>query len=346
MNLSIRIKSFISHLLFTSGITTARILNLSEDNFLVLMYHRIIPQALATEMIEEGMYVTPKTFELHINYLKDNFNVVPAGKIYKNIDKEYRSEKNRPVCIITFDDGWYDFYQYAFPILKKYNLPATVFLPTGFIDTADWFWTDRLSSILSQRSQKSDTSSSAQSADQNILELASKIENLKGGITKRIDTAISLLKKYKLNQIEQVLNELNRRWNISLNQTGRAFLNWREIKEIYTSGLVEFGSHTHMHNLLDTIDEKELLEELKIPISILKEKSIVDPESIYFCYPNGNFNSIIASKVREMGYKMAFTTVHRWVNFNFDPYQMGRIAIHEDMSFSKPMFANRIAGYI
>ena len=346
MNLSIQFKSILSHILFRSGITKKRILNLSENNFLVLMYHRVIPDRHITAYLEDGMYVTPKTFELHLTYLKDNFNVIPVSEIYNHVNNNDRQADGRPICVLTFDDGWFDFYEYAFPLLKKYNMPAIVFLSTAFVDSPDWFWTDRLSYILYQIQKKSQPSSASLSGDKNILDLCFKIENLKGSLTKRIDTAIELLKAYQLSQIEQVLDELLQKYNLTIKRTERAFLRWEEIREIYDSGLVEFGSHTHKHNILDKVDEDELLKELTIPVSILEKNSVTHPDSICFCYPNGNFNSLIAAKVKETGYKMAFTTIHRWENFKFDPYRICRIAIHEDMSHSKAMFANRIAGYI
>ena len=134
MNLSIQSKSIFSHILLSTGITKKKISKLSQNNFLVLMYHRVIPESHLTEYLEDGMYVTAKTFELHLNYLKDNFNVIPVSEINNHINNNCSRADRRPICVLTFDDGWYDFYEYAFPLLKKYNMPAIVFLSTAFIN--------------------------------------------------------------------------------------------------------------------------------------------------------------------------------------------------------------------
>jgi peptidoglycan/xylan/chitin deacetylase (PgdA/CDA1 family) len=98
------------------------------------MYHRIIPEKEASPGLQAGMYVEPKTFEIHIEYLKKYFLIIPLSETMNNSGKSF-SLKSKPNCILTFDDGWFDFYKYAYPILKAHDVHATVFLPTKFIGT-------------------------------------------------------------------------------------------------------------------------------------------------------------------------------------------------------------------
>jgi len=90
----------------------------------ILLYHSIgINNAKAN--------VTPEQFEIQMEYLKNNYNVVSLDKIMKFV-KEGKSLPNKSVTI-TFDDGYYNVYQNAYPLLKKYGLPATIFITTGYV---------------------------------------------------------------------------------------------------------------------------------------------------------------------------------------------------------------------
>lgn len=90
----------------------------------ILMYHSIDYNPVFFTMRPEG-------FQKQMNYLfKKNYNVVALNKLI-----EYIKNKNIPpkTVVLTFDDGYEDNYFNAFPVLKKYNFPATIFLATGFV---------------------------------------------------------------------------------------------------------------------------------------------------------------------------------------------------------------------
>lgn len=93
----------------------------------VLMYHSI--------GVEKGNpIIMPKEqFESHIKYIKENgYNAITLNQLYKLLNEEIELI-DKPI-VITFDDGYLDNYTEAFPILKKHNMPATIFVITSFVD--------------------------------------------------------------------------------------------------------------------------------------------------------------------------------------------------------------------
>lgn len=114
----------------------------------ILTYHRILSaQDLTTDVVQAGMYVRADVFRMHIEFLRSRFEVLSLQEL---LERWRRDDWNRnaSACVITFDDGWLDNYRHAFPILKQYNIPATIFLPTDFIGTSRWFWPDQLQYYL------------------------------------------------------------------------------------------------------------------------------------------------------------------------------------------------------
>lgn len=90
----------------------------------ILNYHSIHPtHKFATK---------PEEFWRQMEYLKSNFRVVSLLDFYK-LKKTERDLPDK-LAMVTFDDGYKDNYEYAFPILSKFGIKATVFVTTGFIN--------------------------------------------------------------------------------------------------------------------------------------------------------------------------------------------------------------------
>jgi peptidoglycan/xylan/chitin deacetylase (PgdA/CDA1 family) len=96
-----------------------------SSRVIVLCYHSVHPtRPLAS--------ARPESFERHLMWLTDHCAVIPFSKIVLEAAK--RDERDRPLVAITFDDGYADNYECAFPLLHKYGVPATFFLTVGFIE--------------------------------------------------------------------------------------------------------------------------------------------------------------------------------------------------------------------
>jgi len=285
------------------------------------------------------MYVEPETFEMHLQYLKKYFHVTSLSEIFSSRHIMGDTRSTVPVCILTFDDGWRDFYEFAYPVLKRNHLPATVFLPTGYVGTNDWFWTDRLAPLLA----KSIPAIRSGKPGNPILE---RIAGIKGGCEERLETAIDMLKNLEDRKIEELLEELKERVDVVPTPEKRVFLNWEEVREMGGSGLVSFGSHTHNHRILVHLEEEDVREELTLSRQTLIREGAVDPAFIPFCYPNGNSTTRIACMVRETGYHAAVSTVGGWNHVGDSPFELKRVAVHQDMTASREMFGCRVAGIL
>lgn len=314
-----------------------------KSQYLILMYHRIIPSREAPTGLQQGMYVEPKTFEMHVNYLKNHFQVISFLDLIEYTTSFPLQKKKKPCCILTFDDGWFDFYKYAYPVLLQEKMPATVFLPTSYINTNKIFWTDIIAYfIVTIRSGKD--ISKAQNKLKN--DLAEKIIGQKGSEESNVENAISILKQYDQERIFTVLNEISESYNITFPAIDRVFLNWDEVREMFHSGLVTFGSHTEGHKILVHLKDDEIINELNRSKRKLIMENVVKDAFIPFCFPNGDYNERIAKLVSESGYQASVTTENGWNDMNDPIHTLKRISIHQDISFSRQMFACRLANII
>src|SRR5215510_12205168 len=133
-----------------SGLWKRRLRMWAERNaVIILTYHRVIEQwDNVLEYSQPGMVVTVSTFERQLAILRQHFEVVTLDAVLANGHPSPGA--SRPRCVVTFDDGWRDNYDLAFPILRRHDIPATIFLTTDFIGTDRAFWHTELTYLLTR----------------------------------------------------------------------------------------------------------------------------------------------------------------------------------------------------
>jgi peptidoglycan/xylan/chitin deacetylase (PgdA/CDA1 family) len=102
----------------------------------MLLYHRVADISDDPHQLS----VSIRNFESQIKYLNENFNIISLPKLISNINNKIISNND---IVITFDDGYYDNFQNALPILRKFNAPATIFITAGNIDKESPFYWDK-----------------------------------------------------------------------------------------------------------------------------------------------------------------------------------------------------------
>lgn len=302
---------------------------------LILMYHRILTSSDETPVfIQNGMYVTKKTFEQHINYLKTRFTIVFIEELVKKINN---GQNLGGLCAITFDDGWADNYTNAFPVLLKENVPATIFLATNYLGTHDLFWPEEITSYFDNCAFP--MSGCSQDAPEALTLFARKVAKFqKRPRCEFLEICIETLKR-STPAVREEINGYFRRREGKLT-TPRQMLTWEEAQVMQASGLIRFGAHTRSHEILDQLSPDDA--EIEISGSRDEIASRLGVEVNTFAYPNGSHNEEIRRILRKEGFLGAVTTRKGFVQPDTSPFEIPRIGVHQDVSASIPSFRSRM----
>ena len=297
-----------------------------KNSNIIFMYHRVVKN-MPKEMHDPSLFVSADTFEMHIKEAAKLFDIIPLENMFRI------TKKNRRQCAITFDDGWIDNYEIAFPILKKYKVPATIFLPVSFINSKRCFWFENLYDIAKL--------SVAKNVEQLFIQYfheATPSWNPPILNSQTLSDLTSVLKYLQAN----ILDELIEKAYINLNITPsnkKMIMDWEQISEMGQYGIT-FGSHGLNHRILQTLDSEQKRREIFKSCKILEKKAI--PMVPFYSYPNGRWDKESVAFVSEAGCQGAVTTHLGYNNFQTHPFLLNRVSMHEDMSHTPDLFWFRV----
>jgi peptidoglycan/xylan/chitin deacetylase (PgdA/CDA1 family) len=277
---------------------------MNRRRVLVLTYHRF------AETETEGR-VSARQFARHLQFLKDNYRVLPLAEIVESLNSGKTLPDN--AAAITIDDGYRDAYDIAFPILRQHQIPATLFAITDFLDRKCWLWTDKARFL-------------AANATRTEIEFENREFNLNGA-TSRKAVAAKInrhLKRLPDEAKEKQLENLQKTFAVELPVLPPqefAAIDWREAKEM-DGDCVAIESHTVSHPILTNVADERLRFELTESRRRLRE--ILGRTIDLFCYPNGGFDQRARQFVREAGYKAAVTTEIGFNDAGSDRFALNR----------------------
>jgi peptidoglycan/xylan/chitin deacetylase (PgdA/CDA1 family) len=228
---------------------------------------------------------------------------------------------------ITFDDGYYDFYSKAYPILRRFRTPCSIFPITGLLDSGGIKWEDVLAYLVNTTMKES-------------LTLHVEGETRTYGLSsrrKRIECVRSLnssLLKMNAAERQRILSEIENQSERSLGLAERTMLSWNEIQELKQDNVISFGCHTHTHCNLPEVSQETA--ELEISKSKEEMEHFLNYPVQFFSYPFGgrrNFNERIEQILRNRGFSLAVTTIRGSVSRKSNPFELRRIAAVNDASY-------------
>jgi peptidoglycan/xylan/chitin deacetylase (PgdA/CDA1 family) len=279
---------------------------------LILMYHRVLPPGeLSADYVQPGMYVTPETFERHLRFVRRHFDVLPMRDLLQKWREGTWTDSAR-YCVLTFDDGWLDNYLYAYPLLRQYSIPATIFVPTDLVGTTDSPWPDRLGRLLRKRQR---------------------------GTPEDWDAAIERAKGLPDDERDDLIAALAD--EVGDDGPSRRLMSWEEAAEMSRHGIC-FGSHTRTHANLTRLDADALARELRGSFEALHAQPI---ESVpVLAYPNGDYTAAVVEAAKAAGYCAAVSTRPGVESRQpSDLFGLKRIGVHDDVTQSIPLLALHVA---
>lgn len=227
-----------------------------------------------------------EVFEQRLLWFKSRYNLVRMQDLREYI---YNGKPLKNACMLSVDDGWRSTYDIIYPVMKKHNVPFSIFVSPKVMETGMNFWyytykffnADEIMDVIIRRRHFSDE-------------------------VRKYDIEM-VLKELPIAEIYDILSEIQA--SHPEIQIPRGFMNTKEVQELYKSGLVDVGAHTMIHPVLaNEVDDVSCKE---IQRSVIKLSQILDYEVKSLAYPNGleslDYGVREHDYARSVGVDMAFS---------------------------------------
>jgi peptidoglycan/xylan/chitin deacetylase (PgdA/CDA1 family) len=284
------------------------------NNLTIVMYHYV--RDLKNSRYPEIKGLDINLFKEQINYIRKNYYVITMEEVIYSIDNKVKIPSKS--ALLTFDDAYSDHYNNVFPILNKYKLQGSFFVPSKAISEHTVLDVNKVHFILASVDKKEDILNylkellksykkeyELESFDYYYKKLAQPL---------RFDTKDVIFIK-RLLQVElveelrlKIVDALFRKYiSISENIFSRElYMNEEQLKDMLRSGH-HIGNHGYSHYWWDSLNKQKMSKELDLSISFLKKLG-VDMNNWTACYPYGSYDNQSIEMLDKRGCKLAVTT--------------------------------------
>lgn len=270
-----------------------------------------------------------ENFQQYLDFFQANFRIIDLNELYEII------QQGKPIkeklALITFDDGYRDNYEVAYPMLKAMNIPATFFVTTSLVGSNIVPWWDEIAWHIRQLS--------GQSFKLSIWpESITLPKHVRATSIRRV---LSRVKSFP-TQIELQLTELRAHSNkeVPAELSDNLFVQWEHLATLAQNG-ISIGAHSHTHRILSSLKSDELTYELTESKRLLEDYLKIPVKSL--SYPVGGestYNNTMFKLLDDIGYQVGFT-FRRMVDRNIKThkFELGRLSIDRafDEQFLKEM---------
>ena len=313
-------------LIFHSGaLRLPRLLAPRRPDAVVLRYHSV---SFGADYCHSNNAVSARLFDRQMAYLARRYRVVPLDRV---VDFVVAGRPLPPRAVaITFDDGYLDNYEAAFPILRRHGLTATFFVATGAVVERRAFWVGwlwravrrpglDLRTALGEALGRPAAQAAGPAAEHAFTQLASAVDRLGGEERPAL-----------LDRIRSALGAA------SLDEPSDFMMTPGQVRAMADGGMT-IGAHTVNHPILASVPPAEALDEMTRSRQTLED--LLGREVRHLAYPNGpgvpcNFDPTTVSLAARAGFASASTSLRGVAGRGDDPFVLRRQGINQYLRMS------------
>jgi peptidoglycan/xylan/chitin deacetylase (PgdA/CDA1 family) len=276
------------------------------------------------------MWVRPETLKAQIHWMRSVGEIVDYHRLL-----DFEEPNDRPLFALTFDDGWRDNFEIAFPLLQRLNVPALVFLVSAAMDTGALFWpedvvtkTHRLAGTAVERQLLS-------ALRETWPDPVPSQREMRGSPATVAEAWVEALKLVPLAERSQRIADYYHRIGVEQAPLQGYVMTWEQARIMQSAGIV-FGSHTHTHRILKGLAEADIRYEAEQSKRIISDRLQAPIDAL--CYPNARYNGREGRIIASCGYRYAFCIDGRSVTAKHDMFYVPRFLVSEQAAVSENYF--------
>jgi peptidoglycan/xylan/chitin deacetylase (PgdA/CDA1 family) len=270
---------------------------------LVLGYHRVVEDVAPVGRTDmPSMLTSAKMFERHLDCVGRHFRFISLDELGTHLLSGEPFEE--PVAAVTFDDGYADVYEHAYPVLQRKGIPAGIFVVTSLVGRPCWQVHDELYHLVSKAFAVWDDPRWELSGLLATLGLSSEpIVRSRDAMRTPLLAVSALLPALPISDVRRLMAGLETCLGHQRCDIPRA-LNWEEL-EVMRRGGMTIGSHTKSHVSLPAESAEDVADELEGSRQVLESR--LGEAITHFAYPGGQFTAPVIDAVAKAGYQFAYT---------------------------------------
>jgi len=300
-----------------------RLRRVRKPKYVVLGYHGV-------GAYEFPMYCRfPKrVFEEQMRYIKRHYRVLSLRQMVEELDNPGAQGQS---VVVTFDDGYLGTYTDAFPVLKEYGIPATVYLIAGSVEGGDLAWYDRIF-LRFQRATSEVTITLDTRRNFRLTDYASRVH--------AAASVVSYLRTLCDQERQRWCKTFEEEVPFPPGELRGSMMNWYQVREMHRAG-ISFGCHTMTHPVLSRLTPDALQREVAESKWLIENR--LDAAVEDFAFPFGkpaDCGAIGAKVLSALGLRTAMTTILGVNEPGVDKFRLRRMVPGNELSIA--MFAFRL----